>query len=64
MPSITIKITVEDEDFTQDQLVDMVNTIHDQLLDDQMFSDFPEFNVEVIKENTDAVNHHQDDRGR
>ena len=64
MPSITIKITVEDEEFTQDQLVDMVNTIHDQLLDDQMFSDFPEFNVEVIKENTDAVNHHQDDRGR
>lgn len=52
MPKITIKITVEDEEFTQDQLVDMVNAIYDQLLDDQMFSDFPEFNFEVIKENT------------
>jgi len=49
MPSITIKITVEDENFTQDQLVDMVNTIHDQMLDDAAFTGFPEFKCEIIK---------------
>lgn len=49
MPSITMKITVEDEEVTQDQLIDIVNGIHDQMLDDQMFTGFPEFKFEVIK---------------
>ena len=51
MPSITIKMTVEDKDFTTDQLIQIINTFYDQLQNDRMITDFPEVQLEITNIN-------------
>jgi hypothetical protein len=49
MPSITIKITADEDEFTQEHLEMFVNQLHDEFIDDSTATGTTAWKVEIVE---------------